>query len=101
VKARGDVRVSEPSDPESPAMRIIQGVSESMWPGTPAIPVMSTGATDGSRLRNAGIPVYGVSGIFVDHAEVRIHGKDERAPVKGFFDGAEFLYRLVKALGNE
>jgi hypothetical protein len=30
---------------------------------------MSTGATDGSRLRNAEIPVYGVSGIFLEFGE--------------------------------
>jgi acetylornithine deacetylase/succinyl-diaminopimelate desuccinylase-like protein len=100
VKPRGNVRVSDPSDPESPAMRTIQRVSESMWPGTPVIPVMSTGATDGSRLRNADIPVYGVSGLFVEYGEVRIHGRDERVTVKSFFEGADFLYRLVKALGN-
>ncbi len=99
VQARGGVRVSDPSDPESPAMRTIQRVSESMWPGTPVIPVMSAGATDGSRLRNAGIPVYGVSGLFVEQGEIRIHGRDERAPVRAFFDASEFLYRLVKALG--
>ena len=100
VKPRGNVRVSDPSDPQSPAMRTIQRVSESMWPGTPVIPVMSTGATDGSRLRNADIPVYGVSGLFVEYGEVRIHGRDERVAVKSFFEGADYLYRLVKALGS-
>lgn len=100
VKPRGNVRVSDPSDPESPAMRTIQRVSESMWPGTPVIPIMSTGATDGSRLRNADIPVYGTSGLFVEYGEVRIHGRDERVAVKSFFEGADYLYRLVKALGN-
>ncbi len=100
VKARGGVTVSDPSDPESPVMRTIQRVSESMWPGTPVMPVMSTGATDGSRLRNAGIPVYGVSGLFVEYGEIRIHGRDERVGVRSFFDGAEFLYRLVRSLGS-
>lgn len=49
---------------------------------------------------NADIPVYGVSGLFVEYGEVRIHGRDERVTVKSFFEGADFLYRLVKALGN-
>ena len=45
-------------------------------------------------------PVYGVSGLFVEYGEVRIHGRDERLAVKSFFEGAEFLYRLVKALAD-
>jgi acetylornithine deacetylase/succinyl-diaminopimelate desuccinylase-like protein len=81
-------------------MGTIRRVSESLWPGVPVVPVMSTGATDGSRLRNAGIPIYGVSGIFVEYGEIRIHGRDERVGVRSFFDGSEFLYRLVKALGS-
>ena len=59
---------------------------------------MSTGASDGARLRIAGIPTYGVSGLFDDIDDVRAHGKDERMGIKEFFDGLEFMYRLVKAL---
>ena len=100
VRMRGHVRVSTPSDVNAPAMAAIRGVAESLWPGVPVVPIMGTGATDGSRLRNAGIPVYGVSGIFVEHGEDRIHGRDERVGVAAFFDAAEFLYRLGKALAD-
>lgn len=100
VKQHFPITVSDPSDPDSPAMKTIQRISETMWPGIPLVPVMSMGATDGMRLRNAGIPVYGVSGLFLEFGEVRYHGRDERLPVSSFFDGAEFLYRLVKALGS-
>jgi len=48
---------------------------------------MSAGATDGSYLRNAGIPTYGHSGLAGDVDDVRVHGKDERVLVKSFFDG--------------
>ncbi|MBX3673511.1 MAG: M20/M25/M40 family metallo-hydrolase [Burkholderiales bacterium] len=98
VKARGAPRASEATDAQSPVMRTIERVSESMWPGVPVVPLMSAGATDGSRLRNAGIPTYGVSGLFLEHGEVRIHGRDERLAVKSFVEGTEFLHRLVKAL---
>jgi acetylornithine deacetylase/succinyl-diaminopimelate desuccinylase-like protein len=66
----------------------------------PVIPVMSTGATDGRRLRAAGIPTYGVSGLFGDPADSRAHGRDERMLVKSYFDGQEFLYRLVHRLAG-
>ncbi len=37
------------------------------------------------------------SGIFGDIDDSRAHGKDERVGVKAFYDGQEYLYRLVKA----
>ena len=55
---------------------------------------------DGLYLRNAGIPTYGVSGIFFDLDDIRAHGRDERIGVKQFFAGQEFLYRLVTALAS-
>ena len=59
---------------------------------------MSTGATDGLMLRNAGIPVYGVSGLF--YGETFLHGMNERVPVSGFYEGLGFLDRLVRALSK-
>ena len=61
---------------------------------------MSAGATDGSNLRNAGIPTYGHAGMASDIADSRAHGRDERVLVKSFFQGDEYLYRLVKALAG-
>jgi acetylornithine deacetylase/succinyl-diaminopimelate desuccinylase-like protein len=61
---------------------------------------MSTGGTDGSYLRNAGIPTYGHSGLAGDVDDVRAHGKDERVLVKSFFDGVEYQYRLVRTLSG-
>lgn len=100
TETRSFFNPSEPSDPDSPVMKTIRRVSETMWPGVAVVPVMSTGATDGSRLRNAEIPVYGVSGIFVEFGENRLHGRNERLGVRSFFDSSEFLYRLVKELGS-
>lgn len=79
-------------------MDLVERLTSSMWPGVPVTPVMSTGASDGKYLRQAGIPVYGVSGIFADIDDVRAHGKDERIGVKEFYKGVEFMYRFVKEL---
>jgi acetylornithine deacetylase/succinyl-diaminopimelate desuccinylase-like protein len=78
----------------------IEKLSREFWPGAVVLPVMSAGATDGSFLRNAGIPTYGHSGMAIDVGESRIHGKDERVPVKSFYEGDEYLYRLVKMLAG-
>jgi len=89
-----------PSPLRPDVMGPIERITEAMWPGIPVIPIMSTGATDGLYLRNAGIPTYGVSGIFSDVDDDREHGKDERIGMKQFYDAREFLYRLVKAYSS-
>jgi acetylornithine deacetylase/succinyl-diaminopimelate desuccinylase-like protein len=61
---------------------------------------MGTGATDGLLVRNAGIPVYGVTGIAFDPDDVRAHGKDERILVRSFNEGLEFAYQIAKALAG-
>lgn len=71
-----------------------------MWPGVPVVPTMVSGATDGLYLRNAGIPTYGVSGLFEDIDDTRAHGRDERLGVEAFHEGQDFLYRLVRALAT-
>jgi acetylornithine deacetylase/succinyl-diaminopimelate desuccinylase-like protein len=78
----------------------IERITEELWPGVPVLPTMSTGATDGLFLRNAGIPVYGVSGLFGDIDDNRAHGQNERILVRSYLDGQEFLYRLTKALSR-
>ena len=94
--------LSPPSPLRPEILGAIEKVTEEMWPGTSVIPIMGTGATDGRYLRNAGIPVYGVSGIFSDIDDMKgtPHGQDERILVRSFFEGQEFLYRLVKKLSS-
>jgi acetylornithine deacetylase/succinyl-diaminopimelate desuccinylase-like protein len=79
----------------------IEKLSREFWPGAVVLPIMSAGATDGSFLRNAGIPTYGHSGMAIEiGGDSGIHGKDERIPIKSFYQGNEYLYRLVKTLSG-
>jgi acetylornithine deacetylase/succinyl-diaminopimelate desuccinylase-like protein len=89
---------SPPSPLSGEVMGPIERITREMWPGVPVVPVMSTGATDGLYLRQEGIPVYGVSGLFGDIDDNRAHGRDERMAVSSFYEGLDFLYRLMKAL---
>jgi acetylornithine deacetylase/succinyl-diaminopimelate desuccinylase-like protein len=79
-------------------LRTVERVTQSLWPGLPVIPIMIPAATDSKFFRNAGIPAYGVSGIFIDLDDARAHGKDERLGVKQFYEGQVFLWRLILAL---
>ena len=100
VVATNPATPSPPSPLTPEIMRPVERITNEMWPGVVVIPTMLTGATDGLFLRNAGIPVYGVSGIFGDIDDIRAHGKDERLLVESYYEGLEFLYRLVKELAN-
>ena len=95
---RAKTSVPSPLSPE--VMRPIEEITQQFWPGVPVMPLMATGASDGLYLRNAGIPTYGVSGIFSDIEDSRSHGRDERVGVQQFYDGAQFLYTLVKRLSS-
>ena len=75
-------------------------VTVQMWPEARLIPNMVMGATDGRYLRVAGIPTYGIQGIFIDRDDIRFHGRDERIPVQSFYEGQSFLYELVKSLSS-
>ena len=92
---------SPPSALPPTVEREIQQVVTSLWGTLPIVPNMETGATDGLFLRNAGLPVYGVSGLFADptiDADNRAHGLNERIGVRAFYDQLEFTYRLLRRL---
>jgi acetylornithine deacetylase/succinyl-diaminopimelate desuccinylase-like protein len=90
-----------PASPLRPdVMQPVSNLAKKMWPRAVVVPEMSTGATDGLYVRNAGIPVYGVSGVFERIDDIRAHGRDERIGVKAYHDAAEYWYELVKTLAT-
>lgn len=90
--------------PPSPLLpEVTQALGKTLrnaWPGVPLVSTMSTGATDGKYTRIAGIPTYGVSGMFFDKNDDRSHGKDERVGVQDFYDGVAFNYALLRELST-
>jgi acetylornithine deacetylase/succinyl-diaminopimelate desuccinylase-like protein len=79
-------------------MQPLEQVSAVLWPGTPVVPSMATGASDGVFTNAAGMPTYGISGIAIDTDDVRAHGRDERLRVDSFYQGVDFYYRYLKAV---
>jgi acetylornithine deacetylase/succinyl-diaminopimelate desuccinylase-like protein len=98
------ISVNEGASPSSPLrpdiMKAFTRVTDILWPGVVAVPTMAVGGSDGRYLRIAGIPTYGVQGFFQDRDDVRAHGRDERMPVRSFYEGQTFLYEFVKALSQ-
>ena len=94
--------VPSPASPLEPRIvDPITALAKTMWPGIAVIPEMSTGASDGAYVRNAGIPVYGVSAIADDPNDMRAHGQDERIGIEAFGDATEYWYRLVKVFATQ
>jgi acetylornithine deacetylase/succinyl-diaminopimelate desuccinylase-like protein len=94
LETRGPASVVPPLTKE--IMGPIEKVSAKIYPGVPVIPLLQPGATDGQFLSPAGIPTYGVNGLFLDPDLGGIHGLNERVRVQSLYDGRDFLYELVK-----
>ena len=90
--------LTPPPPPLTPAiMQPIERVAAEVYPGVPVVPKLETFATDGIYTNTAGIPTYGVWGLFVDGNLGNIHGLNEHVGVRELFQGRDFLYKLVKA----
>ncbi len=101
------ISVSHPAPRQNPAsplrpdvLAAVDRATAAVYPGLPIIPTMETGATDGRLLRGAGIPTYGISGVFLDDLDDRSHGRDERVGVRDFYDGLAFNDRLIRTLSG-
>jgi acetylornithine deacetylase/succinyl-diaminopimelate desuccinylase-like protein len=75
----------------------VERAAARIWPGVPLIPTMTPGATDGRYLNNAGIPTYGMSGMFSMPGENNAHGLNEKMRVQSLYEGREFLETIVRA----
>ncbi len=98
------VALAKPSPPSPLRTDVTKAYTDTVrkrHPSAEIVPHMSQGATDGLYFRSAGIPVYGVDGSWiVIPDDERAHGRDERIPVKSFYDGLDHWHDLVKALAG-
>ena len=78
-----------------------RSIAAQVFPGVPLVPLMAAGGTDGAVLTPAGMPTYGITGLFADVRGSGAHGLNERMRVKSLMDGRTFLYRLVKAYSSQ
>jgi acetylornithine deacetylase/succinyl-diaminopimelate desuccinylase-like protein len=89
-----DAVPSEPSPLREDVMKALRKAIDLRAPGLPIVPSMSAGATDSLHFRNAGVPSYGVGGIFMSPKDSFSHGLNERVPV-ATIDGALVQWRSL------
>jgi acetylornithine deacetylase/succinyl-diaminopimelate desuccinylase-like protein len=100
VTLEGKPGISPASPLKPEVMKAIESATRTSWPAAVVLPVMDPWSSDGVRFRQVGIPVYGVSGVFIDVNDYRAHGQDERIEVQAFYEGVEFMYKLMRALAQ-
>ncbi|MDH5196494.1 MAG: M20/M25/M40 family metallo-hydrolase, partial [Gemmatimonadota bacterium] len=92
-----------PSPASPPRDDVLDAVArgvERIHPGTPVIPFMAPYGTDGKEVRRAGIPTYGVMGIFAKDSDQFAHGLNERVSVPAFYDALEFWHVVLNVLAG-
>lgn len=101
IRLSGEPPVSSPASPlRDDILSAAKHVTSQMWPGVPVVPYMVMGGTDGRFLRAAGIPTYGMTGLFMERDDMRAHGQNERVGVAEFYESETYLYRLVMELAQ-
>ena len=86
---------SPPLDPKITGP--IEKLAARYFPGVPVLPSMATGASDAVYTGGAGIPTYGVPGVWGNPDGDGVHGLNERIEVQSLLTGRAYLYDLVKA----
>ena len=92
----GEATLSPPPPLTREILGPVEAVSAQMWPGVPVVPALLVATTDGRYMNNAGIPTYGLSGLFRDPDGSGVHGLNERIRVRSLYEGHDFLFRVVK-----
>jgi carboxypeptidase PM20D1 len=103
-----DLELTTNSEPEvSPATPIREDVYaavrkavENEHPGTPVMPSMSTGISNASTTRRAGIPTYMSYGLFIREQDDFTHGRNERIAVSSFFAALDHWYIVTKEVSK-
>lgn len=102
VRPTGAPGMQAPVPPLTPRiLGPVRDVAAKLWPGVTVVPSMSTGATDGRFLNAAGIPTYGLTGLFHDAEGSRMHGLNERVRVQSLLDSRQFLYDVIGRFSSE
>jgi carboxypeptidase PM20D1 len=68
------------------------------YPGLELIGYMESGGTDGMHFRSAGIPTWGVTGMFYNPRYLFIHGLNERVPIDSFYGALDHWSIIIREL---
>ena len=89
------------SDPGSEMFIAIAEATHELDPEMAVVPYLSTGVTDSARLRRLGVKAYGVLPFpMLQSDEERMHGHDERVPLKSLDFGTRLIYGAIERIAR-
>ena len=89
------------SDPTSAMFTAIADAARELNPKIAVVPYLSTGVTDSARLRRLGVQAYGVLPFPMQQSdEERMHGHDERVPLKSLHFGTRLIYGSIQRIAK-
>ncbi len=90
------------SSMDTPLYRLIEAKTDEWFPGSTAIPGVSTGFTDSHFFRDLGIQSYGFSPtVLAENEGVGVHGNDERISLETLKKGTAFMIDLVQSFATD
>jgi len=98
VAPLGASNASDASPLRADVMQAVTRTVRARYPGIVVTPYMSAGATDGLFFRAAGIPTYGVGGVFMRSSDAYAHGLNERVPADALYGGLTHWRSLINEL---
>ena len=101
VERLDDGSIDSPASPLRPD--VIAAVTKAVharFPGLPIVPAQASGATDSMYFRAAGVPSYGVSGLFMKDSDEFSHGLNERAPISAIDGDLAHYDSILKDLAK-
>lgn len=82
---------------------VVAAVSKAVharYPDVQVIAYLESGGTDGMHFRKAGIPTWGVSGLFMNPDEMFAHGLNERLPIRALYDALDHWSIILRELAG-
>jgi carboxypeptidase PM20D1 len=73
---------------------------DTVYPGTPVFPSMSSGASDSMWYRYHGVGSYGASPVFMKDSDDFAHGLNERVPIANSRPGVDYYLMVVRDLSK-
>ena len=92
--------LSDASPLRKDVMAAVSRAVDAADPGARVVPTQASYATDGAVYRNAGIPTYGVGGVFMKDSEQFAHGLNERIRVDAFYAALTYWRVLIESLAG-
>lgn len=96
-----DPTASDASPLRPDVVNAVTRAVQARYPGLPATPNMSAGATDSLHFRAQGVPSYGVASLFMRAEDGFAHGLNERVPSGTIADALGQWHSVLTELGSK